>query len=258
MTTNPHIHAERQDGVFIVEIRRPEKKNALTAQMYRAMADALAAAESDASIRVILIRGHAGMFSSGNDLADFIANPPTGKDAPVFAFLAAILEARKPIVAAVSGPAVGIGTTMLLHCDYVVAGESTQFILPFVNLGLCPEAASSLLLPAFIGHRRATEMLFFGDRVDAAKALEWGLVNAVVADAEADGNALARAKTLASKPAQALLVTKALLRKHLAPLARATLVEEGEHFRELLESPAARECLSAFLEKRSPDPLKLA
>ena len=258
MTTNPNIHTEHQDGVFILEIRRPEKKNALTAQMYRTMADALAAAESDASIRVILVRGHAGMFSSGNDLADFIANPPTGKDAPVFAFLSAILEARKPIVAAVNGPAVGIGTTMLLHCDYVVAGESTQFILPFVNLGLCPEAASSLLLPAFVGHRRATEMLLFGDRIDAAKALDWGLVNAVVADAQADETALARAHALARKPAQALLATKALLKKNLVPLARETLVEEGGRFRELLASPAARECLAAFLEKRPPDPLKLA
>ena len=258
MTTNPNIHTGRQDGVFILEIRRPEKKNALTAQMYRSMADALEGAESDSSVRVILIRGHAGMFSSGNDLADFIANPPTGKDAPVFAFLGAILHARKPIVAAVSGPAVGIGTTMLLHCDYIVAGESTQFILPFVNLGLCPEAASSLLLPAFVGLRRATEMLFFGDRIDAAKALDWGLVNAVVSDAEADDAALARALTLAKKPAQALLVTKALIRKNLTPLARAALAEEGAHFRDLLASPAARECLSAFLEKRPPDPLKLA
>src|SRR5436190_8958886 len=137
-----NILSDTVDGVRTIEIRRPEKKNALTEAMYRDLTRALADAESDPGVRVVLFRGHAGVFTSGNDIVDFLEHPPKSQEAPVFVFLKTIAEAQKPIVAAVAGPAVGIGTTMLLHCDYVVAGEGTQFVLPFVNLGLCPEAAS--------------------------------------------------------------------------------------------------------------------
>ena len=253
-----NIFTDTIAGVRIVEIRRPEKKNALTEAMYRDLTRALAEAESDSAVRVVLFRGHAGVFTSGNDIVDFLEHPPTGQEAPVFVFLSTIATARKPIVAAVAGPAVGIGTTMLLHCDYIVAAENTQFVLPFVNLGLCPEAASSLLLPLVIGYRRAAEALMLGNRISASKALDWGLVNAVVADAQVDEAALAKAGELARKPVEALRATKKLLKGHLASLLRATLAEEAEQFQALLASPAARECLAAFIEKRAPDAAKLA
>lgn len=248
-----HIHTEIRDGVQTIELRRPEKKNALTEAMYASLAAAMDGAENDEAVRVIFIKGQPGVFTAGNDIGDFLARPPANEKAPVFLFLRAIIHAAKPIVAAVTGPAVGIGTTMLLHCDYVVAGEGAQFSVPFVNLGLCPEAASSLMLPLAIGYKRAAEMLLFGDRVDAAKALDWGLVSQVVPDAKAIETGLDRARALATKPAQALRVSKSLMKRRLVPLAAQAMLEEGHEFHRLLQSPAAREALSAFAEKRAPN-----
>jgi len=247
------IHCEVRDGVQTVEIRRPEKKNALTEAMYRALAEAFERAESEPAVRVIFIRGQPGVFTAGNDIGDFLANPPATEKDPVSLFLRNIIHASKPMVAAVTGAAVGIGTTMLLHCDYVVAGEGAAFSVPFVNLGLCPEAGSSLMLPFAIGYKRAAEMLLFGERIDAAKALDWGLVNQVVPDDRAIETGLARARALAAKPAQALWVTKSLMKRRLAPLAAQAMLEEGHEFHRLLQSPAAREALSAFAEKRAPN-----
>jgi enoyl-CoA hydratase/carnithine racemase len=257
MTGEPtSIHSEAGGGIQRIEMRRAEKRNALTRVMYAAMADALEQAAVDVSVRVVLILGAPGVFSSGNDLADFVANPPTDEQAPVFRFLRALVGFDKPIVAGVAGMAVGIGTTMLLHCDYVVASEDAQFSTPFVNLGLCPEAASSLLLPLAIGPKRASEMLLFGERVPAARLLEWGLLNAVVPNERLVEAAEKRAALLAAKPPDAVRATKRLLRRSLAPLAADTLAVEGREFAALLASPAAKECLAAFLEKRPPDPSK--
>lgn len=249
--------ATRVDGAVLeVEIRRPEKKNALTPAMYASLAEALDRAAADDAVRAILIHGQPDVFTSGNDISDFLQRPPSSEASPVMQFLARIHAAEKPVVAAVNGMAVGIGTTMLLHCDYVVCGVGATFSVPFVNLGLCPEAASSLLLPAKIGQRRAAEMLLFGERVDAATALDWGLVNAVVADARVLETARARAKALAAKPADSIRTTKALLKRASADLARERMLEEGREFNRLLHQPAAREALTAFVEKRQPDPEK--
>ncbi len=251
------VFSEASEAIHRIEMRRPDKRNALTEAMYRALAGAIERAEADASVRVILIEGSGGHFSAGNDLADFLENPPASEEAPVFEFLRWLIRAEKPIVAGVNGNAVGIGTTMLLHCDYVVAGEGARLLLPFVDLGLCPEAASSLLLPLAIGPKHAGEMLLFGDRIDAAKALEWGLVNQVVAPEAVHEMALSRARALAAKPAAALRASKALIRRPLRSAALNAVSEEAKQFGALLQTPAARECLAAFLEKRKADPAKL-
>lgn len=244
-------------GVMELAIHRPAKRNALTAELYRQLAEALQRASEDAAVRALLVHGEPDVFTSGNDIVDFLEQPPSGTSDPVFHFLERLIAAEKAIVAGVNGAAVGIGTTMLLHCDYVVAGEGSHFALPFVNLGLCPEAGSSLTLPAALGYRRAAELLLFGERIDAARALDWGLVNLVVPDARVLEVARARARTLAAKPAQALLASKALLRRRLAPLAHEAMLDEGGEFARLLRTPAAREALAAFVEKRSPDPAKV-
>jgi enoyl-CoA hydratase/carnithine racemase len=159
------IHTEAANHIQRIEIRRAEKKNALTQEMYLALKESLDRASADDSVRVVLLLGAPGIFCSGNDIASFLASPIRDESAPVLQFLRTIITFEKPIVAGVAGMAVGIGTTMLLHCDYVVASEDAQFSTPFVNLGLCPEAGSSLMLPLAIGHKRASEMLLFGDRI---------------------------------------------------------------------------------------------
>ena len=249
------IFTEIKDGILRVEIRRPEKKNALTGRMYAVLADAFEAAERDPQVRVVLIHGQPGMFTAGNDLTDFLEHPPINDDPPppVFRFLESFRTLSKPFVAAVSGVAVGIGTTMLLHCDLVYAGESAKFQLPFVNLGLCPEAASSLLLPALAGHTRAAEMLLLGEPFDAAKALEIGLINAVLPDAAVVEHALAQARKLALQPAASVRITKQLMKRARAALVEETMREEGRHFKTRLVSPESREAFTAFFEKRKPD-----
>ena len=194
---------------------------------------AFEAAEGDPAVRVVLIHGQPGGFTAGNDLADFLDNPPLSEDppAPVFRFLRAFSTLSKPFVAAVSGAAVGVGTTMLLHCDLVYAGASAKFQLPFVNLGLCPEAASSLLLPALVGHVRAAEMLLLGEPFDAEKALEVGLVNAVLPDASVLDHALTQARELATQPSAAVRRTEQLMKRAQGALVGQTMLEEGRHFR---------------------------
>jgi len=250
----PNIFSAAGDGIQRIEIRRADKRNALTHEMYTALEQAFERACADDAVRVVLVLGAPGVFTAGNDIADFIANPPLDENAPVLRFLRRLSRCEKPVVAGVAGMAVGIGTTMLLHCDYVVASEDAQLVLPFVNLGLCPEAASSLLLPLAIGHKRASEMLLFGDRIAAATALDWGIVNAVVANDKLVEAAEKRAAALAAKPPSALIATKRLLRRSLAPAIAETLSIESRDFAALLGSPAARECLAAFVEKRPPDP----
>ena len=242
-----------EDGVMTIRINRPEKKNALTVAMYAAMHEALQTADDDDSVRVVLITGAEGVFSAGNDIMDFIQNPPFDEDSPVGLFLQALVRARKPVVAAVNGVAIGIGTTMLLHCDLVYAGEGARFHLPFVNLALVPEAGSSYLLPRMAGHQRAAQLLMLGDPFDAATAREIGFVNEVLPDGEVEERALTIARELAAKPPAALRLTKALLKRGSAQALEETIHYELNQFRDLLQSPEAMEAFTAFMERRKPD-----
>lgn len=248
-----NIITETRDRVQRIELRRPDKRNAITVAMYEAMAAALVHADEDPNVRVVLIHGQPEVFTSGNDIVEFLNLPATGADSPVVRFLKQISQCSKPVVAAVTGVAVGIGTTLLLHCDYVVAGESAKLSVPFVNLGLCPEGASSLLLPLTVGYLRAAELLLFGEAIDAVQAREWGLVNCVVPDDQAIQQAQARALILAAKPPAALRTAKSLLKRHLAPQVLHAIEEEVASFAELLGSPEAKEAFSAFVAKRRPD-----
>lgn len=244
-------HAE--DGVLTLTLNRPEKKNALNGAMYAALAAALDTAAADEALRVVLVQGQAQVFCAGNDLGDFLNGPELGREAPVLRFLHALSTFPKPLVAAVAGPAVGVGTTLLLHCDLVYAGDNAVFSLPFVNLGLCPEAASSLLLPKLWGHARAAEALLFGEPFGAEQALEYGLLNRIVPPAELNAFAGLMARKLAAKPRASLIETKRLLKAAHAPAVQQRLAEEIAVFGRMLKEPAAREAFSAFLQKRKPD-----
>ena len=248
------IEANVADRVLQIRINRAERRNAITVAMYTAMAEAFERAAEDPAVRVVLLQGDAQVFTSGNDVADFM-EPTFGIDEnqPVFRFLRAISTATKPIVAAVGGPAIGIGTTLLLHCDLVYAGESARFQLPFVNLALVPEAASTLLLPASIGYARAAELLFLGEPFDARKAREYGIVTDVVADDDLLTVAATAARKLAAKPPTALRLSKQLMKQGLANAIAHQMREEARHFASQKGSPEAAEAFSAFFEKRAPD-----
>jgi len=245
------IHTEA--AVTTVTINRLAKKNSITAAMYGTLADALDSASRDDAVRVVVIQGHELIFSAGNDISDFLSLPPNTADAPVFRFLRGISSFAKPIVASVCGPAVGIGTTLLLHCDLVYAGDNAAFSMPFVNLGLCPEAASSLLVPQRMGYQRAAEALLLGEPFMAEAALEAGLINRIVPPSEANALAQMQAQKLAAKPLSALLETKRLLKKGNAAQIAERMAEEGASFARMLSEPAAREAFTAFIEKRRPD-----
>jgi enoyl-CoA hydratase/carnithine racemase len=221
--------------------------------MYAGMADALAQAQADAAVRVLVIQGHETIFSAGNDIADFLQNPPTTLEAPVFRFMRTISSFTKPIVAAVCGPAVGIGTTMLFHCDLVYAGDNAAFSMPFVNLGVCPEAASSLLAPQRMGYGRAAEALLLGEPFLAEAALEMGLISRIVPPLEANALARRQAQKLAAKPMSSVLASKRLMKQGQADLVAQRMAEEGTLFGQMLAEPAAQEAFSAFMAKRKPD-----
>ncbi len=253
-----NIDLNRDGAVLRIAINRPEKKNALTADMYGALSTAFDEADVDPAVRVILLHGNGDAFTAGNDLVDFMEKPWKGQAVPPqVRFMRALAEAKKPIVVAVHGMAVGIGTTLLLHCDLIYAATDAQFIMPFVNLGIVPEAGSTLLLPALIGKHRAAELFMLGAPLTAQRAYEMGLVNAVF-DRDALLPAASRvAQQLAAKPFAALLACKALMKRpYQAELERA-LSEEVAIVAERLESRETREALSAFLEKRKPDFSKL-
>lgn len=239
--------------VMSIQFNRPHKKNAITADMYQALADAFVAAEGDPGVRVVLITGAPEIFTAGNDLEDFANKPPQGADSPVFKFLYAISHATKPVVAAVAGAAVGIGTTMLLHCDVVYAGDNAKFALPFAALGLCPEAASSLLLPALAGYQRAADKLLFGEPFGPEEAREMGLVNRILPAGEVASFAFERAQKLAQMPPSSIRTTKGLMRGAHLKAVEAQMADEGAHFRKMLTAPEAREAFAAFFEKRRPD-----
>ncbi|MBP6394901.1 MAG: enoyl-CoA hydratase [Giesbergeria sp.] len=245
------VHTEA--GVTTLTLNRVDKKNSLTSAMYSALADALEQAQADSAVRTVLLQGDVAVFSAGNDIADFLAHPPTDQSSPVYRFLRTLAAFPKPLVAAVCGPAVGIGTTMLLHCDLVYAGDNAAFSLPFVNLGLCPEAASSLLVPRLLGYHRAAEALLLGEPFMAEAALEVGLVNRVVPPTECNAIAQAQARKLAAKPLASLLATKRLMKQGLVEPVLQRLGEEGAIFARMLTEPAAREAFTAFMQKRKPD-----
>jgi enoyl-CoA hydratase/carnithine racemase len=247
------ILSHTEHGVQTLTINRLEKKNSITAAMYTLLADALAQAAQDTAVRAVVIQGHETIFSAGNDIGDFLSTPPSGPDAPVFRFLHGISSFAKPVVAAVCGPAVGIGTTLLLHCDLVYAGDNAAFSMPFVNLGLCPEAASSLLVPQLMGYHRAAEALLLGEPFMAEAALEVGLVNRIVPPSEANALAQAQARKLAAKPLSSLVETKRLMKQGQAGQIAAQMQEEGKSFGRMLREPAALEAFGAFMQKRKPD-----
>ena len=247
------ILTECQDRILRIIINRPEKKNALTRAMYAAMADAIGRADDDGEVRAVFMHGTQDCFTAGNDLKDFQAYRQDGNNKDVSNFLSAISRAKKPLVAAVGGVAVGVGTTMLLHCDLVYAGESARFLLPFAALGLCPEAASSFLLPRLIGHQRASELLLLGEPLSAQKACEIGMVNAVFPDAEFIDKAFTRVQKLVQQPPASVRITKALLKNSLSKTIAGVMAEERKHFSERLISGESNEAFTAFFERRKPD-----
>jgi enoyl-CoA hydratase/carnithine racemase len=243
-------------GVMTITFNRLDKKNSITSTMYAAMADAVAQAAADPAVRVVVFQGHESIFSAGNDIGDFLNQPPSTQESPVFRFLRGIATFEKPMLAAVAGPAVGIGTTMLFHCDLVYAGDNAAFSMPFVNLGLCPEAASSLLAPRMFGYHRAAEALLMGEPFFAEAAQEVGLVNRVVPPTEVNGYAQAQARKLAAKPLTSLIATKRLMKGDPQAVLQK-MDEEGQSFGRMLREPAAKEAFGAFMEKRKPDFSKL-
>ena len=250
------ILVNSEGGITTVTLNRLDRKNSITSAMYGAMADALAQAASDAT-RAVVIQGHETVFSAGNDIGDFLNNPPAGPESNVFRFLRGIAGFPKPLVAAVCGPAVGVGTTLLLHCDLVYAGDNAAFSMPFVNLGLVPEAASSLLLPQMLGYHRAAEALLLGEPFMAEAALEVGLVNRVLPPMEANAYAQSVARKLAAKPLSSLVETKKLMKQAGHPRVLAQMDAEGALFSRMLGEPAAKEAFGAFMDKRKPDFSKL-
>ena len=250
-----HVRSDVANGVLTLTLNRPEKKNALTRAMYQALGDAIDGAGRDNSVRCILIQAEGDMFTAGNDLGDFAAinrgEPADAARAGGNPLLAALARAVTPVVAAVNGRAVGIGTTLLLHCDLVFVSDEAVLTTPFVNLALIPEAASSLTLPARIGHARAFSMFVLGEAVDARKAVEWGIANEVCPGGELRARARAAAEAIAARPASAVRLTKSLMRDPAALAARMEL--EGTHFATQLKSADAREAFAAFAEKRAPD-----
>lgn len=253
LVNNTLIRTETADGIYTITFNRPDKKNALNLAMYTALFEGLRRADADDSVRVVLLTGTGGCFTSGNDLSDFMTSPPTGGDSPVMQFLAAISRFRKPIVAAVNGAAVGVGVTMLLHCDLVYAADNAVFQLPFVNLGLCPEAGSTLLFPLLMGHQRASELLLLGEPFSAEKACSVGIVNQVVSEGDLLATAKQKALHLSAQPAAAVRLAKSLLKRDYAVSLQTTIAEEGREFMMRLQSPEAGEALLAFMEKRKPD-----
>ncbi len=250
--TSQHIKAEREDKILRISFARPEKRNAFTLDMYSRVVELMDEAANDDEIRVVLFRGEGQTFTSGNDLGDFMKRPPTSSDTPVFQLLLRLSTFEKPVVAAVQGAAVGIGSTMLLHCDLIYAGRSAVFQLPFVNLGLVSEGGSSLLLPRMVGHARAAEVLMLGDKFGPEQAASLGFVTRVVADEDLETEAMNAARSLAAKAPGALRETKRLMRASLEQPIRDALEREGAVFMKRLLSPEAAEAFRAFFEKRAP------
>jgi enoyl-CoA hydratase/carnithine racemase len=246
------ILQNQESGVLTLTLNRVDKKNSLNASMYAEMADALQMATENAELKVVLVQGHETVFSAGNDIVDFLQQPPATEASAVFRFLKAIAVFPKPLLASVCGPAVGVGTTMLFHCDLVYAGDNAAFSMPFVNLGLCPEAGSSLLAPQLMGYQRAAEALLLGEPFLVEAALEMGLISRVLPPTEVNAYAQLQARKMATKPLSSLMETKRLMKSAQTPAVLACIQEEAVSFGRMLKDPAAIEAFSAFLGKRKP------
>jgi enoyl-CoA hydratase/carnithine racemase len=246
------ILSRTENRVAYIELARLDKKNALTAQMYAQLAAALATADKDREVRAVLLHGAPDCFTAGNDVGDFLKRPPGGAS-PAIGLFEVLPNMAKPVVAAVGGPAVGIGSTLLLHCDLVYAAPNARFQLPFVPLGIVPEFGSTYLLPLLAGYQRAAELLLLGQPFTAQKAYEVGIVTQIVPENELLQKAKEAAQTLAALPAESIRLTKRLMKKRHGAALAETIAEETRTFTERLDSPEAKEAMSAFLEKRKPD-----
>jgi len=248
------ILTRKEHGILTIEFNRPDKKNAITTAMYQTMADAIQDAEGDAAVRAILITGKPEVFTAGNDLEDFLKHSSSDIESlPVWRFMCALSGVAKPVVAAVAGNAIGIGTTLLLHCDLVYAADNAKFAVPFTQLGLCPEFASSMLLPQIAGYPRAAEKLLLGETFSAEEAYDMGLISRVLPLTELLPYAQAKAATLAALPAASLRMTKRLMKQGQTEAIAAHMREEGWRFGEMLGAGEAKEAFTAFFEKRRPD-----
>ena len=241
------------NGVATIEIARPEKKNAITGAMYTQLEEAFVAATGDDAVRAVLLTGQPGIFTSGNDIDDFVKRPASLEEAPSFAFMKALMGCDKPVIAAVTGAAIGIGTTMLFHCDFVYVSDEARLAMPFTSLGLVPEFASSVLVPRLMGNARAAEKLMLGDPFTGADAVECGIANAVLPASEVVKHARRIAERFNAMPPGAVRETKRLMRRGRATTLLETIGVEGRAFGERLQSPEAKEAFSAFFEKRKPD-----
>ena len=251
--SEPSVEVNLNGPILEVAINRPERRNALTHAMYEALAGALVRAASDDAVRVVLFHGLGGHFTAGNDLGEFAASPPADTSSPAFRFLRGLVAAEKPLVAAVEGHAVGIGTTMLLHCDLSYAAPSAKFRMPFVDLALVPEGCASLLLPRMLGMARASELLLLAEGFSGAEAAAYGIVSRTAPEGEVLEFARAKDRALAAKAPEAVRQSKRLLRQRDRALVDEVMVEEAEVFLARLRSPELQEAVTAFMEKRSPD-----
>lgn len=247
------IAVQTINGVARIAIARPEKKNAITVAMYQAMADAIGAAHEDGTVRAILIHGEPDIFTAGNDLEDFLKNPPAGMDAPVFQFMQMLGLAEKPVVAAVNGAAVGIGTTMLMHCDLVYCADNAMFSMPFVSLGVCSEFASSLTIPLAAGFHKAAEKLLLAEPISAEEALEMKIVNRILPPGEVLDFAIRQAKRFNALPPASVRETKRLMKAGWRAMTEKLIVDEAKTFEKLLRGAEAKEAFTAFFERRKPD-----
>jgi enoyl-CoA hydratase/carnithine racemase len=243
------INTSRNQHVLEIEMNRPEKRNALTIGMYQLLEDAFTTGQQDNDIRVVLLRGQPLCFTAGNDLKDFLEDPPQDENAPVFGLMKILAGFPKPLICAVNGPAVGIGTTICLHADLIYCGASTRFQMPFVRLGLVPELASSYLLPLMVGHARAFELLALGEPFDAATAKELGLVNAVFDDEAYLSEARHKAVDLAGLPPEAVQQAKSLMKREFIDTSLQAIHEETRIFSRRLNSPEARRAMAEFFAK---------
>ncbi|CAN7666357.1 enoyl-CoA hydratase-related protein [Pseudomonas sp. LjRoot277] len=244
------IQFERERGLLILRLNRPDKKNALTRAMYSHLAEALKLADTDPEINAVLITGSAECFTAGNDIADFIQQPPSNLDSPVFQFMLTLLECRKPVIAAVAGAAVGIGATMLLHCDLVYVSRDARLRMPFVNLGLCPEFGSSLILPRLLGQAKAAELLLLGEGFSGEQAAQWGIATEALGSGE---ETLAKAREMAlrfeSLPPEAVRISKQLMKAPDREQLRKAIEEESAQFTQRLRSPEAMAALTGFIKR---------
>lgn len=249
-----HVLVELEAGVLTLRLDRPEKKNALTPEMYTALAEALTDADTDSRVRAVVLTGGPDCFTSGNDIADFRDTPPADQTTPVFTFMWALFDLSKPVVAAVAGPAVGIGTTLLLHCDLVYVASDAVLRMPFVNLGLCPEYGSSLLVPRLVGQARAARLLLLGETFSGTQAARWGIASEALEDGAATlARADEAARALAALAPSAVVDSKRLMRAPGREELRRVIVEEGDLFAQRLRSPEAAEAFAAFVERRAAD-----